>query len=94
MLNQVVVVGRIVNDLSIEENRCNLVLGAIRSYKNTKGEYETDFLDCELSKSLATNTVDYCRKGDLVGIKGHLEVKSNKMFISVEKITFLTSKAE
>ena len=87
MLNQVVVVGRI---NSMENG--NLVIAVPRSFKNENGEYDTDYIEARLSKSIESNVSTYCEIGDLVGIKGRLESDTNKMFVIAEKVTFLSSK--
>lgn len=75
MLNQIVLVGRIAVDPEIKEfddgkKVSNLRLAVPRSYKNADGEYETDFLDVTLWNGAAQNTMEYCKKGDIVGVKG------------------------
>ncbi len=104
MLNQVVLVGRIVRDLELKETEksklTNLVLAVPRSYKNINGEYETDFINCTLWQGIAENTVEYCKKGDLIAIKGRLQSNSyekdeQKVYstdVIAEKVTFLSNK--
>ena len=87
MLNQVVVVGRI---YSMENGE--LVMAVPRSFKNENGEYDTDYIDVRLSKSIEENVLTYCEKGDLVGVKGRLESGINKMFVIADKVTFLSSR--
>lgn len=87
MLNQVVVVGRI---YSIENGE--LVMAVPRSFKNENGEYDTDYIEVKLSKSVEKNVSTYCEKGDLVGVKGRLESGINKMFVVADKVTFLSSR--
>lgn len=94
MLNQVVLVGRLTKDPVGETNRpCREISLAIpRYYKNSEGEYETDFIDCELwSDTVAQSASEYCRKGDIVGVKGRLESKDNRLVVVCEKLTFLSS---
>ena len=63
------------------------------------GEYESDFINCVLWDSVAKSTVDYCKKGDIVGIKGRIQsrmVEDNdekKYYVDViaERVTFLSS---
>ena len=106
MLNQVVIVGRLVKDPTLEErenggNYSFITLAVPRSYKNAEGEYETDFIDCVLWNGVASNTVEYCRKGDIVGVKGRIqtrikeenEEKKKVTEIIAEKVTFLSSKS-
>ena len=99
MLNQVVLVGRLTSDLEAKELEdgkkvTNMTLAIPRSFKNADGEYETDFVECTLWNNIAENTTEYCRKGDLVGVKGRLQKGSedNELKIIAEKVTFLQSK--
>lgn len=98
MLNQVVLVGRLTNNLVIEGNEENkrgeIVLAVQRCFKDTNGEYRTDFIPCVLYNMVAQNTAEYCKKGDIVGVKGRLQVEDNKVMVIAEKITFLSSKKE
>ena len=92
MTNYAVLIGRIVSDMKVsKDDTLDVVLAIPRSYKNADGEYTTDFIDCKLCSELATNTVDYCRRGDLVAIKGSLEKEDGVMFVKAEKISFLAS---
>lgn len=105
MLNQSVIVGRVVRDPELNQTEkgnkvTNLTLAVPRSYKNVNGEYETDFISCVLWKGVAENTVEYVHKGDLVGVKGRLQTRTIEnedhnehiMELVAEKITFLSSK--
>jgi len=106
MLNQAVLVGRIVQDPELRETEngnkmANVTLAVPRSFKNSNGEYDTDFISCVLWKGVAENTVEYCKKGDLVGVKGRIQTReveldddTHKKYVEViaEKVTFLSSK--
>ena len=104
VLNQAVLVGRIVKDPELKDTEkgkvTNITLAVPRSFKNTNGEYDTDFISCVLWKGVAESTAEYCKKGDLVGIKGRiqtrdveLEDETHKKYVEViaEKVTFLSS---
>lgn len=104
MLNQIVLVGRLVNNPEISETESGkatskITLAVPRSYKNENGEYETDFINCRIWGNMAKNTSEYCRKGDLIGIKGRVETynretKEGKKYyteIVADKITFLSN---
>lgn len=106
MLNQVVLVGRIVYDIELKKSdslKKYLVftLAIPRSFKNMEGNYDTDFIKCIVWDNIAENTSLYCHKGDIVGVKGRLqsrivEKKNEKetiMEVVGEKVTFLTSKS-
>lgn len=103
MLNQVVLVGRIVKtpELRVTESgkkTTTVTLAVPRNYKNMNGEYETDFLDCTLWTNVAESTTEYCQTGDMVGVKGRIQTrtiqnddgsKRRKTEIIAEKVTFL-----
>lgn len=107
MLNQVIMVGRLTRDVEVKENEdgkkySTMTLAIPRSYKNAEGVYDTDFLDVVLFDSIASNTSEYCKKGDIVGVKGRVqsrviendESKEYKKEIIAEKVTFLSSKSK
>lgn len=87
MLNQSVVVGRIHS-----MGNGILTLAVPRSYKNEKGEYETDYINVTLLGSIEKNVAEYCGNGDLVGVKGRLQGGLNTMSLVAEKVTFLSNK--
>lgn len=94
MLNQVVLVGRLNRINEIGDKQVLITLATPRSYKNENGEYDTDYIDVLLRNSIADNVQEYCKIGDLVGIKGRVQEKDGKIDIIAEKITFLSSKKE
>ena len=106
MLNQLVLVGRLTRDIKINKTDkgrkvATISLAIPRSFKNMEGTYDTDFVDCIAFENIAENTAMYCKKGDIVGIKGRiqtrddeLEDETHKKYVEViaEKVTFLSSK--
>lgn len=102
MLNQVFLVGRLVSDLEINETEngskeCNITLAIPRNHKNAEGIYETDFISCKVGYPMCDNVKEYCKKGDLLGIKGRVQTRQeenkNITEIIAEKITFLCNKS-
>lgn len=106
-MNQVILVGRLTNEpeiITLESGKTvlNILLAVQRPYKNEEGNYETDFIDCELWNSVANTTCEYCHKGDLLGVKGRIktdyydkEDETRKvMSVVAEKVTFLSSSNE
>ena len=107
MINQTVLVGRLVNDPELYETEkgtkvTRITLAVPRQYKNLSGEYDTDFIGCKLWQGVAQSTSEYCKKGDLVGIKGriqtgHYEAEEGTKYVTeviAEKVTFLSSKKQ
>lgn len=103
MMNNLMLVGRLVGDPVVKEvgdekRLSNITLAIPRSYKNEEGIYETDFVDVTLWNGIAENTAQYCKKGDIVGVRGRLQVssyeiegeKQSKLQVIAEKISFLS----
>ena len=96
MLNQVVIVGRLTENPAVEENGdgrsvTSITLAVPRSYKNENGEYDTDFLPFILWDGIAENTTKYCKKGDIIGIKGRVQGLDGEIKLVAERVTFLSS---
>ena len=104
MINQTLLVGRIVRTPEVKQidgsKISNLTIAVPRSYKNIDGEYETDYIPCVHWRGVAENTAEYCKKGDLVGIKGriqtsHYEQDDEVKYVTeviAEKVTFLSTR--
>lgn len=104
MLNQSILVGRIVREPEVKETDngtkvTNITLAVQRPYKNINGEYDTDFIPCVLWRGVAESTAQYCKKGDLIGVRGRIQTKDvtfedeikHITEIVAEKVTFLST---
>lgn len=105
MVNQIVLVGRLAKtpELRVTEtgkSTTTITLAVPRNFKNVNGEYDTDFLECTLWTSVAENTTEYCKTGDMLGVRGRVQTrmveaedgtKKKKTEIVAEKVTFLSS---
>lgn len=105
MVNSVILVGRLVQnpELYVTENgkkKSIITLAVPRNYKNIDGEYDTDFLDCILWTGIAESTHEYCKTGDVIGVKGRLQTrmvekedgtKQKRVEMIADKVTFLAS---
>ena len=107
MLNQVIFVGRLTKDIELQEsengNKYAVVTLAIpRTFKNAEGVYETDFISAKMFDRVAENCSEYCKKGDIVGVKGRMQSNSYEKDgetrfstdVSAEKVTFLSSRSK
>lgn len=106
MLNQVILVGRLTKDPEVVKTESGkkistVTLAVQRSFKNSNGIYETDFINCILWEAIASNTSEYCHKGDIVGVKGRLQTRTYEtedktthyvLEVVAEKVTFLSNK--
>lgn len=101
MLNEIALVGRITKISEMMENQDGskfaiINLAVPRTFKNKNGEYDTDFIDCTLCKDIAENACEYCKKGDIVGIRGRIQNLNDtaQLQIVAEKVTFLSNRKE
>ncbi len=105
MHNLVYLIGRLTEDpqmKTFEDGKSSLAinLAVQRSYKNEDGIYEVDYIRCVLWNGIASHTSEYCKKGDLVGVKGRLQTRSYEVNketkyiteVIVDKVSFLASK--
>ncbi len=78
MINQIILVGRMTKDPELRytsEGKAvsNFTLAVNRNFKNRNGEYEADFVNCNVWQNSAENTANYCKKGSLVGVTGRIQ---------------------
>jgi single-strand DNA-binding protein len=104
--NQVYLIGRLTTKPEVVELNDNkkvliITLAVQRSYKNSDGIYEADFIKCVLWDGIADRTAEYCQKGDLVAVRGQVRTSSylneaeEKKYVTeilVDKISFLATK--
>ena len=81
MLNNVVLVGRIVRDPELRYTPQNtavatFTLAVNRRFKNAQGEREADFINCVIWRQPAENLTNWAKKGTLVGITGSIQVRN------------------
>lgn len=94
MLNQIILVGRLVTIKDVNGETI-ITLASNRPFKNEEGVYETDFIDFKLFGPVANSTKEYCKKGDVIGVRGRIQTKviedTKVTELVADKITFLSS---
>ncbi len=104
-MNHVILVGRLTGNPEIvktekDTSKTVVTLAVPRTYRNQEGIYETDFIRCVLWNGIADRACEYCKKGDIVCIRGRLQVRNyetsegEKKFITevnAETIAFVSS---
>jgi len=99
-LNQSIIVGRLVSDIEINDEKSTMILAVPGRTKNEEGKYETDNIKVDLSLPIAKNTAEYLKKGDLISVKGRLENRNvensdkKELKLIAERIAFLSTKKE
>lgn len=105
MMNRVILVGRLTKKIELRYTTSNKAvaqfsLAVNREFKNKNGEYETDFINCELWGKQAETISKYTQKGDLIAIAGSLRIEKYKdsegntksrTYVIVEHTTLLNS---
>ena len=96
MLNQVIIVGKIIEEPIIKEfgnnNQMAVVLIEVeRSITNPEKEKTYDILQVILWKNMIQSSLDYCHISNIIGVKGRLQAnnyttKDNNKFYSCEII--------
>lgn len=105
-MNKVILVGRLcsapelryVGDKNTALARFSLAVN--RDYKNNEGNYDCDFIECDLWDKRAEVFCQYMSKGELVGIEGKLRLeeytnengeKISKIKVKVDSFSFIPS---
>ena len=84
MLNNVVIVGRVVEDtklVTIETGVkvANFVLAVQRPFKNENDEYDSDFIPVQMWHAAADLAFEYCTKGSIIGVKGRIASRTTEV---------------
>ena len=81
MINNVVLVGRVVKELDLKYTSSGTAVGTFslavnRQFTNQAGEREADFISCVIWRKSAENMANFTRKGSLVGITGRIQTRN------------------
>ncbi|AWW06112.1 MAG: single-strand binding protein family [Caudoviricetes sp.] len=105
-MNKVFLIGNLTRDPELTETSsgtaiCRFSIAVSRNYKNSDGEYDTDFFNCQAWRGIAESIARYVRKGNKVAVTGILQNRSYEdskgdkktvTEIQVQDIEFLTPK--
>lgn len=86
-------IGRIHSFVELElDGYCTVILKVTKDMKKSKSDDDSDYIDINLTGSIAQNMRDHCKEGDLVGVKGYLRKNQNdvSMVVEAQKVTFLS----
>ena len=81
MINSVSLTGRITKDIELRYTQSGIAVGSFtlavdRQFRSENGDRETDFINCVIWRKSAENLSKYTRKGSLIGVSGHLQVRN------------------
>ena len=91
MVNNVVLVGRVVEDPKLLKTDkglkvANLVLAVQRPFKNENNQYDTDFIPLQTWHGLAELVCEYVGKGSILGFNCRLSTRN----VEVNEMVFKT----
>ena len=85
-MNTIVLVGRIT---SFEGNEVTISVN--RNYKNEDGIYMSDSIPVRLSANIGEKMQEFCKIGDVIGVKGRLENRGG-VVVMADKVSFISAK--
>ena len=105
-MNRVCLNGRLTKDIDLRYTQNNVAVASFtlavqRKFKNSNGDYESDFINCIAYKSTAELMNEWLKKGDLIGIEGRIQTRNyenqegKKVYVTeiiVENVEFLATK--
>ena len=92
MMNNSMLVGRITNIKIESQGKANLSIAVQRQYKNEDGEYDVDIIPFSVFQGVSESITEHCKVGDLIGVKGRLQISENILHLVVDRVTFLQSR--
>lgn len=79
-MNSVLLSGRVVKDIELrsvgEASNALFTLAVNRGFKDEQGNQQVDFISCVAWNGQAEFLSKYCHKGDMIGIKGRIQVRN------------------
>ena len=91
-MNQVILVGKLVNEPIIDDDTCTISLAVPRYFKNEDGTYETDYIPiCIQKRNMFNFAKEFLKKDSIVGIRGRAQMDGNYLKIIAEKMTFMSN---
>ncbi|GAP05012.1 single-stranded DNA-binding protein [Fructobacillus tropaeoli] len=108
MINRVVLIGRMTKDVELRYTQSGTAVGSFtlavnRSFKNSDGEREADFINAVIWRKAAENLANFTGKGAMVAIEGRLQTRNyennqgQRVYVTevvVDNFSLLESKAE
>lgn len=78
MLNKVILIGNITKDVELMTTTsgisvCRFTLAVNRKFKNSEGNYDTDFIPCKAFRKTAEFLSKYTKKGQQISVVGSIQ---------------------
>ena len=81
MINNVTLIGRLTKDVELKRTPSDIAtaqftIACNRNFKNAKGEYDADFVNCVMWRDQAERFANWTKKGNLVAIVGRIQTRN------------------
>ena len=109
-MNKAIIIGRLTADPKLRQTQsgvssCRFTVAVNRRFKNDKGEYEADFINCQAWRQTADFITKYFHKGSMICLDGtlrtgsyqdknHSDVTHYTTDVIVENVEFCGSKSD
>lgn len=104
-MNQISLIGRLTKDIELSQTNngksvTNFTLAVNRNYKNSQGQREADFINCQAWGKQAELLANYLSKGSQLGLVGRIQTRNyenqngQRVYVTevvTEDITFINS---
>ena len=104
-MNQISLIGRLTKDIELSQTNngksvTNFTLAVNRNFKNSQGEREADFINCQAWGKQAELLANYLSKGSQLGLVGRIQTRNyenqngQRVYVTevvTEDITFINS---
>ena len=74
-MNKIILSGNVVKENELVNGVVKNTIAVRRDYKNSNGEYETDFFDIVAFNNCANYLSNYVNKGDKIELSGRMQIK-------------------
>lgn len=105
-MNKAILIGRLTRDPELRttssgRNVCSFSVAVNRTYTNTNGEREADFINCVVWDKQAENLAKYQKKGNQIAVEGRIQTRNyddkdgKKVYVTevlASNISFLDAK--
>lgn len=80
-MNKVILIGRLTKDIDLKSTTAGVMVTSFdiavkQEFKNSDGEYGTDFFKCTVFRGGAEYLSNYAKKGTLISVEGRLKNNS------------------
>lgn len=80
-MNKILIIGRLAKEPLMKytaegKSLVRVNLAVQRPYKNKEGRNDADFIPCAFWNRMGETVANYCQKGSLIGVTGHLTVRN------------------